>query len=52
MHIVEVKSDKEKRQFLDVVDKIYKNDDAYIRPFMGVKTPNTITKSRQITITD
>ena len=32
MHIVEVKSDKEKRQFLDVVDKIYKNDDAYIRP--------------------
>ncbi|MDN5292076.1 MAG: hypothetical protein PWQ06_2315, partial [Anaerophaga sp.] len=32
MHIVEVKTDKEKRQFLDVVDKIYKNDDAYVRP--------------------
>jgi hypothetical protein len=32
MYIVEVKSDKEKRQFLDVVDEIYKNDDAYVRP--------------------
>ncbi len=32
MHIVEVKTDKQKRQFLDVVDKIYKNDDAYVRP--------------------
>jgi GNAT superfamily N-acetyltransferase len=32
MHIIEVKSDKEKRQFLDVVDTIYKDDDAYVRP--------------------
>jgi hypothetical protein len=32
MRIVEVKTDKQKRQFLDVVDKIYKNDDNYVRP--------------------
>lgn len=32
MHIIEVKTDKEKRQFLDVVKIIYKNDDSYIRP--------------------
>ncbi len=32
MHIVEVKTDRQKRQFLDVVDKIYKKDDNYVRP--------------------
>ncbi|MFW6203069.1 MAG: GNAT family N-acetyltransferase [Marinilabilia sp.] len=32
MYITEVKSNKEKRQFLDVVDAIYKNDENYVRP--------------------
>ncbi len=32
MHITEVKSEKQKQQFLDVVDKIYKDDDVYVRP--------------------
>ncbi|PRZ02038.1 N-acetyltransferase [Marinilabilia salmonicolor] len=32
MRIVEVNTNKQKRQFLDVVDAIYKNDDNYVRP--------------------
>jgi hypothetical protein len=32
MRIVEVKTKKQKRQFLDVVGSIYKNDDNYVRP--------------------
>ncbi|WP_291860184.1 GNAT family N-acetyltransferase [Marinilabilia sp.] len=32
MRIVEVKTNKQKRQFLDVVDVIYKNDENYVRP--------------------
>lgn len=32
MHIVEVESDKQKRHFLDVVNKIYEGDKEYVRP--------------------
>ncbi|MFW6042976.1 MAG: GNAT family N-acetyltransferase [Marinilabiliaceae bacterium] len=32
MQIAEVKTKKQRRQFLDVVDAIYKNDENYVRP--------------------
>ncbi|MCG8581977.1 MAG: hypothetical protein MI866_18765 [Bacteroidales bacterium] len=36
MRIVEVTDKKSERQFLDVVDKIYNNDTAYVRPLDGM----------------
>jgi hypothetical protein len=32
MQIIEVKSETQEQKFLDVVDKIYKGDEAYVRP--------------------
>lgn len=36
MNISEVSDQKSKRQFLDLVDKIYEGDDAYVRPLDGM----------------